>query len=133
MKSWFASLCCCEVCAFLIVFISPLTAALISLLLLIGTDTFLGVWASWKKNGRKSITSRRFGRIITKIILYPLAVIIAKISQEYLAPLIPWVEVTTGIIATIEIKSIFEKMSILLGYDLWDRVKKAIWKDKKIE
>jgi hypothetical protein len=30
----------------------------------------------------------------------------------------------------IEIRSIFENMGKVLGYDLWDRVKKTIWKHK---
>lgn len=44
--------------------------------------------------------------------------------------MIPWTEVTTGIIATIELKSIFENSSRILGYNLWERFKKRVWKDK---
>jgi hypothetical protein len=77
-----------------------------------------------------SITSRKAGRIIAKFILYPLSLIVAKVSQEYLSPAIPWIDVTAGILAVIEVKSIFENMSLILGYDLWAKIKKQLWKDK---
>lgn len=118
---------------FLAAFFSELQSFLWAIGFLIMTDTFLAIWASWKHHGVKSITSRKAGRIITKLILYPLAIIVAKVSEDFLAPDIPWLKVTTGIVATVEIKSIFEKMNLLLGYDLWYRIKKAIWKDKQIE
>jgi hypothetical protein len=115
---------------FIASFFSDLQPLLWSIGFLIMTDTGLAIWASWRIHGRKSITSRKMGRIVTKIILYPLAIIVAKVAEQYLAPDIPWLKVTTGIVATVEIKSIFEKMNMLLGYDLWSRIKKAIWKDK---
>ncbi len=117
--------------AFLAAFFADLQPALWSIGFLIMTDTGLAVWATWKYNGRKSITSRKLGRIITKLVLYPLAIIVAKVAEDYLAPDIPWLKVTTGIVATVEVKSIFENMNMLLGFDLWDRIKKAIWKDKE--
>jgi hypothetical protein len=119
------------VAAFLGVFFNDLQPTLWSLGFLIMTDTGLAIWATWKHNGIKSVTSRKMGRIITKLILYPLAIIVAKVAEQYLAPDIPWLKVTTGIIATVEIKSIFEKMNLLLGFDLWSRLKKALWKDKE--
>jgi len=119
--------------SFLAVFFADLQPVLWSIGFLIMTDTGLAIWASWKMNGRKSITSRKAGRIVTKLILYPLAIIVAKVSEQYLAPEIPWTKVTSGIVATVEVKSIFEKMNLLLGFDLWDRIKKAIWKDKEEE
>jgi hypothetical protein len=116
--------------AFLVAFFAELQPVLWAIGFLIMTDTTLAIWASWKHKGIKSITSRKMGRIITKLILYPLAIIVAKVAEEFLAPDIPWLKVTTGIVATVEIKSIFEKMNLLLGFDLWQRIKKAIWKDK---
>lgn len=119
-----------EAIAFLIIFFADIRSAFVAVGFLIMTDTFTGIWGSWKRSGVKSITSRKAGRIVSKLILYPLSVIVAKVSQDYLSPAIPWVDVTTGILAIIEVKSIFENISIILGFDLWDRVKKAIWKDK---
>ena len=116
--------------SFLCIFFANLQAAILSVGFLIMIDTFLAIWAVWRHHGVGEVTSRKMGRIITKIILYPLALIVAKVAQEYLAPAIPWIEVTAGIIATVEVKSIFEKISLLLGFDLWARVKRALWPDK---
>ena len=120
--------CCPEIAAFLVVFVADIEAALLAILFLILADTFTGIWSSVKKN--QYISSRRAGRILSKLILYPLAVIVSKVTQEYLSPEIPWVQVTAGIIAVVEIKSIFENMSTVLGFDLWARVKDALWKGK---
>ena len=117
-----------EILAFLALFFAPINASLLAIGFLIMADTFTGIWAA-KKLGHK-IESRKAGRIIAKLILYPASIIIAQVSQQYLAPEIPWTKVTTGIIATIEVKSNFENISMILGYDLWSRLKKAIWKDK---
>lgn len=120
-----------EVIAFLVIFFASIQAALLAVGFLIMVDTFTGIWASWKKHGVEHITSRRAGRIVTKLILYPLAIIVAKVAETYLAPDIPWLKVTTGIVASVEVKSIYEKISSILGFDLWDRVRKVIWKDKQ--
>jgi len=118
------------VISFIAVFLSDIQSALWAIGFLIMVDTFVAIWASYRHKGLKSITSRKMGRIITKIALYPLAIIVAKVAQQYLAPAIPWTDVTAGIIATVEVKSIFEKISLLLGFDLWQKVKKVLWKDK---
>jgi len=119
-----------EILAFITIFFSELQSALIAVGFLIMMDTFTGIWGSWKTKGRKSIHSSKIGRIISKLILYQLAIIVAKVAETYLSPVIPWVDVTAGILAIIEVKSIFENISIILGFDLWDRVRKSIWKDK---
>lgn len=120
-----------EVLAFIVVFMTEIQSALLAVGFLIMADSFTGIWGSWKRNGRKSITSRRAGRIVSKLILYPLALVVAKVSEDYLAPSIPWLDVTAGILATIEVKSIFENIGLILGFDLWDKIKKQLWKDKK--
>jgi len=120
-----------SIAAFLIIFFASIQEALFAVGFLIMVDTGVAIWASWKNHGVASITSRRLGRIITKLVLYPLAIIVAKVAEQYLVPEIPFIKVTTGIVATVEVKSIYEKISLLLGFDLWQRVKKVIWKDKE--
>ena len=121
--------CCPEIFAFLAVFFIDIQSALLAIGFLIMADTFTGIWRTVRK--KQSLTSRKAGRIVSKLLLYPLAIIVAKVAEEYLSQNIPWVEVTSGIIAVVEIKSIFENISIILGFDLWQRVKDAIWKDQE--
>jgi phage-related holin len=120
-----------EIVAFIAIFFADLQAAMFAIGFLIMIDTFTGIWASWKTYGPTHITSRRAGRIITKLVLYPLSIIVAKVAEQYLAPLIPMTEVVMGVLASVELKSIYEKISILLGFDLWAKLKKQIWKDKE--
>jgi len=120
-----------EILAFAAMFLVGLTPTLIAVGLLIMVDTFTGVWSAVKHKDK--ITSRRAGRIIAKLVLYPMAIIVAKVSEMYLSPDIAWTYITTSIIAVIEIKSIFENIGKILGYKLWDRIRKAIWRDKNID
>jgi len=113
---------------FLGVFFFDITGALVAVGFLVMADTFTGVWAAFKR--KEIISSRRLGGIIPKLILYPLAIIIAKVARDYLSEDIPWVYVTTGIIAAVEVRSNFENIGDILGFNLWNRIKKIIWKDK---
>lgn len=127
-----------EITAFLCMFFADLKGALFAVGFLIMADTFTGILNAFIKGIPKygvllawmNIESRKMGRIIVKLILYPLALVVAKVAEDYLLPEIPWIRVTSGILAVIEVRSIFENMGKILGYDLWDRIKKAIWKHK---
>lgn len=118
-----------EIVVFLGLFLAEMTMAMFIMGLLIMFDTVTGIWGAIKKGGVQEITSRKLGRIITKLVLYPMAIGAAWLMQK-LVPEIPFIKVTLGILATIEGKSIFENISKILGYDLIDRLKKALWKDK---
>lgn len=120
-----------DVLAFISLFFAGLAPALLAIGFLIMIDTGTGIWAAYKEGGKKAITSRKAGRIVLKLILYPLAVIVSKVAEQYLLPEIPFVRVTVGILATIEVKSVFENMSSLLGFDLWDRIRERIWKERE--
>ena len=115
-----------EVAAFLAVFFSPIIGALVAIGMLIAIDTFTGIWAAHKRG--EKINSKKSRAIVPKLILYPTALIVAEIAREFLAPAIPWTDVTGGVLATIEVKSIFENMSDILGYNLWKKVKDSLTK-----
>jgi phage-related holin len=117
-----------EMLAFLLLFLGDITAALLAIIFLVFADTVTGVWASIKNN--QYLTSRRAGRILSKLLLYPLSIIVAKVAESYLTPSIPWIQVVSGIIAIVEVKSIFENISLILGFDLWPRIKEALWKER---
>lgn len=119
-----------EILTFLAMFFLDITPALLAIGFLIMADTATGIWGAIKNGGWKAVTSRKAGRIVAKLLLYPLCIITAKVAEQYLSPLIPWIDVTLGILAMIEVKSIFENVSIILGFDLWAKVKKSLWKDK---
>lgn len=125
-----------EITIFLYMFFTDLQSTLLAVGFLIMADTFTGLLNAFqngiKKHGfwraYKSIESGKAQRILFKLILYPLAIIVTKVAQDYLAPMIPLVDVTAGILAMIEIRSIFENIGELLGFDLWERIKDAVTK-----
>jgi len=130
-----------EITAFLCMFFVDLYASMFAVGFLIAADTGTGVWAAWSKGkkiegtwfkGWQHVKSRKMERVIKKLILYPLVLIVAKVAQEYLAPAIPWIDITAGALAMIEVRSIFENAGKLLGFSIWDRVKKAIDKELKV-
>jgi hypothetical protein len=124
---------------FLGAFFSDLATTLGAIGFLILTDTFTGIWFAWKEGAKKEgdlwrgwkhVTSRKGSRIIIKLILYPLAIIVSKVGEDYFMSHIPWIDVTAGILAGIEIKSIFENIGDILGFNLWQRIRERIWPDK---
>jgi len=125
--------------SFLGAFFLDIRSTLIAIGFLILVDTFTGVWAAWKSGAKKEgnfwggwkhVTSRKAGRIVAKMILYPLAVIVAKVGEDFFMEAIPWIDVTAGILAVVEIKSVFENIGEILGFNLWQRIKEKIWPDK---
>ena len=120
--------CCPEIGAFALMFFGDISSAVLAIFFLVFADTLTGIWASVKTN--QYLTSRRAGRIISKLLLYPLSIIVAKVAEVYLTPSIPWIKVVSGIIAIVEVKSIFENISLILGFDLWPRIKEALWKER---
>lgn len=120
-----------EILTFLTMFLLTVEPALWAIGMLIIADTFTGIWKAVYKGGWVAFDSRKLGRVLAKTILYPLALLLAYDCEQILAPSIPWLYVTMGIIASVEIKSIFENIGVILGYDLWQRIKETIWKAKK--
>lgn len=120
-----------DIIVFLTMFLFTMNGALWAIGILIFSDTFTGIWGAVHRDGGwKAIESRKLGRIITKMVIYPLALLIAFVAQNILTPSIPWVSVTMGVLATVEIKSIFENMTKILGFPFLTMIKKAIWKSK---
>lgn len=97
----------------LITFFTPILTAMIAVGLLISIDTILGVLAA-RKNG-ESVTSKKFGRIITKALVYELLVIASHLTQVYLFPIVPFVNITLGFLAITEFLSIGENVSKITG------------------
>lgn len=118
------------VLSYLASFLLDITPLLLSVGALILFDTVTGVVAARKRG--EIIDSRKGGRVLSKILLYPCILIVSKVSETYLAPDIPWMRVATGLIAAVEMKSIYENVSDALGYDLWRQVKNMVWKQRPI-
>lgn len=117
--------------AFVIALLAPTMTSLFLIGLLIIADTFTGIWKTHKRKGWCGIRSGRlFDGIVPKLVLYPLSIILAS-GLEHLYPFIPAIKVTAFVFISIELKSISENVSEILGIPLSKWVKLIIFKGKK--
>ncbi len=101
----------------LIAIFSPIQSALITVVVLIAIDMLTGILAARKKG--EPVTSAGLRRTISKIFIYEVAVMIAFITEKYLAPdLLPIVKMASTMVAVVELKSVYENLNVLSGNEL---------------
>jgi hypothetical protein len=115
--------------AFVAAVLLPVAPSLFLIGLLIIADTFTGIWAA-KKRSENILSFRMFNGIIPKVILYPLGIILAS-GFEHLYPEIPAIKVTAFLFISIEVKSLSENFSTILGMPFVKWIKLLIFKGKK--
>lgn len=120
MKSLWAA-----IVGFSSVLLASVQNELMAILFLILVDTATGIWAAVKQD-RKSFNSKKLRKVVSKIIVYVTAILVVKVTEDYLSGTIPWEEVVTGVLSAIEVTSILENMSKILGYDLVGKVRDKI-------
>lgn len=113
-----------EIIMFLVCFFSPIKAAIISVIFLGLFDFIAGITASYK--GGKPITSRKMYASVVKVTMYSILIVTSHMISKYMFALLPLVQIATSVIALVELKSLYENISIILGVDLWNKVKTKI-------
>lgn len=117
---------CLEVGAFLLMFFAPVKAAIITIIFLGVIDFITGISASYKQG--VPITSRRMYSSIVKVTMYSLLIIASHMIEVHLIDYLPLVKMATSSIALVELKSLYENVSTVLGLDLWKALKTVIEK-----
>lgn len=116
------------VIGFMLSFVAPVQSFLIAVAVLVCADVVTGVWAS-KKRG-EPITSRRASRTISKLIGYPIAILLSHLMATTFFQDVPVLDgVTYAValfIAAVEFKSNLENISTITGIDLWAQVAQFI-------
>lgn len=97
--------------AFMASFFTPIYPAMIAVGSLIILDTLFGIAASKKRN--EKLSSRKFSRLLTKLLAYNFLIISAHIVTLYLVASLPLVKITLGFLAVNEFLSISESFSVL--------------------
>lgn len=98
--------------------LAPIHAIMISVSVLIGLDTSLGILAARKR--KEPITSAELRRTISKLVIYQIAIISAFLVQHFLlSDLLPIVKLAAGAIGLVEIKSILENADEINGSPLF--------------
>ena len=115
---------CPEIVIFLIAFFSPIAAAIVTVILLGFFDFLTGITAAYKRGN--PITSRKMYASIIKVTMYSILIISSHMIELYLLGYLPLVKMATSTIALVELKSLYENISIITGTDIWNKVKKQI-------
>lgn len=113
MREWFYKTGLVAVAA-----LAPIHSVMIVVGILITMDLITGLWAAYKKG--EAISSAALRRTVSKFVIYQIAVISAFIVQKYmLADLIPASNIVAGVIGMVELKSVLENASKILGGDVF--------------
>lgn len=92
---------------------APIKTLLLTTAVMIILDLITGVIAAHKRG--EPITSAGLRRTISKIFVYEAALMIAYLGETYMSDILPFVKLASGMIAMVEIKSIYENLSTFTG------------------
>jgi len=110
-----------KVAVLLISYLSPVKEIVHVLLIFIAVDFISGVWASRKR--REKIESRRFRKTLTKFLWYTVALILSYIMERTFH--LSWSNlsgIVGGFICFIELKSIFENITVITGEPVFMKI-----------
>ncbi len=121
-------------------FFLPISGILGLLFALILTDTATGIWKA--KHLKEKITSRKLSTVISKLVLYELAVVLFYLIDYYIlndiiltffsVPLM-LTKILALVLASIEIMSISENWRIVKGVNLWQSAKLLFARAKEVK
>lgn len=124
----------------LMAIISPVKPMIYVALLAIIIDTFFGIWRSVKKGGWKSIRSRRLSHVISKSLLYSLAIMFVFLIEKYIAADLVAHFIAIDLIMTkmvsffcvaVEVKSINESYEDVTGTNILKSLRTFITRSKE--
>jgi len=125
----------------LLLFFAPIQQLVIVVGLAILCDTFTGIYKSVKLDGWKSIRSRKLSNIISKMVLYEVAIIVLFpidkfLLNELLLNIVSVQYFSTKIacvlLVLVELTSIKENIEEALKIDIWKTLKNFIKRAKEV-
>ena len=114
--------------SFLLSLVFPIVGLLGLSGFLIFADTVTGAWAARVRG--EEFHSSKLRRVLSKLLLYPLIIIIASWCEKLL-PGISFIEGATVLIIVVELTSISENCSTILGINIFEYIKAFINSDLK--
>lgn len=105
-------------------FFTPILPAMLAVGILIAIDTITGVLGARRLG--ESVNSKKFGRVITKSLVYQLLIISSHLIELYLLALIPLVKITLGFLAITEFLSISENFQKCTGRNFIKYIKEYL-------
>lgn len=124
----------------IIAFLAPIKFLLITVGLFIVADTIVGLLKA--KKIKDKITSRKLSALVSKMLLYQAAIIMFFFLDKYILdefinlfvsiPLF-LTKVVAATLATIELISINENITIVTGINFWDKFKQILNRGKTLK
>lgn len=106
-------------------YLAPIHSMLIVVGILIFGDMILGIWAALKRG--EEISSSRLRDTVSKMFIYHMVLILGFLVQNDLFQgLIPVAKLSASVIGMVEIKSVFENASDILGRPIFKDVIKKL-------
>lgn len=118
-----------QVLIFLGSFFMPLAHVIGAVFVLVGLDMLTGIYSA-KKSG-EIIRSNKMKPTAIKFLFYTITIVASHLTELYLFPEISFVRIATSIVGVIELTSIYENVSNILGKNLIKRFKDFL--DKKTQ
>jgi len=104
---------------------TPVVPLLLTIGALIIIDFIVGVFRAFKM--KETITSRKMGNTVSKMLLYQLTILSLFIFETYiLQGLLPVTKIGAGMISVTELKSIDESVEKMTGMGVWKKLTKII-------
>jgi uncharacterized YccA/Bax inhibitor family protein len=105
--------------------LAPIHPIILSVGVLIFADVFFGIWAA-RKRGEK-ITSKRMSDSVVKMLVYQTVLITGFLVETHLiSGAVPVVKLAAGYIGMVELKSLLENSSAILGRDIFKEIIAAL-------
>lgn len=121
-------------------FLIPIKPLILTVGICIAIDTFMGIWRAKKQ--KENITSRKLSNIISKMVLYDIAVILFYCIEHFiLSDIIAkftdinllLTKLVAATLVMIELKSIDESFVLIKGYSLWTKFKELLTRAKSLK
>ena len=121
-------------------FFLPISGILFLIVFAIILDTFTGIWKS--KKLKIKITSRKLSAIVSKIMLYEVAVIgfylidfwiLNDIVMKFFSVPLMLTKILSLVLVSIETVSISENYKAVKGIDIWSAFKQLLARSKEIK
>jgi len=97
---------------------APIKAVILVTGILIFADLFTGIMAARKKG--EKITSAGLRRTVTKLFVYNAAIMLGFLAEVYmLGGFLPVSKIASGLIATVELASLYENLNTIHGSNLF--------------
>lgn len=96
---------------------APIKGLIITTALMIAVDLLSGILAARKRG--EAITSAGLRRTVSKLFVYEVSVCMSYLAEHYMTTLLPFVKMSSTMIAIVEMKSIYENMNTISGNDIF--------------